>query len=665
MAHNILVIDHDAQLLELLTQVFTKYGYEVFTARDGEEGFKIFAERTVDVILLDAVLPKKSGFDVCKEVRRSGPRGEKTGLIMATGLLRSDIFQKQAMQQAKVDALFYKPFSVEDLISKTKELAERSRPGQGARVKPAADVASSPPSQPPKAQATQASARDQAPSAAGPGRSVTQTVVPAPSPTTGPPGPTGHRARGTDAVLAQAGPVGRAADIAVRILATARARFSGVLRLVSGADELKLGFLRGIFVGATDNLREQLLGERLWRSGRLTNEQMLALNARMVQKRERVAEALLALGFVQGPEALALVDSQARSRLRRALAWRGRVEFIADETQALPLAVGAYDLTEVILEFAVEPSQAAEATSFVLDHKTEALKKTAGFEAGLAAWARLRPQSTLPGLFFSGDPTVAQAAASASSSSDVYALWLAGLVTTPNDPLVNGSIPRPTLHDLPVERVDAAAVDLVCSTLLRVRGRSAHDFLELPPTASGEQIRERISAMRGRVGRDVLSDKALGPAKAAARELWDLIDEAEMLSLQGGAPVAVRPAAIAQPHRGLAAEERFLLGQLALADGKLEAASGYFDEAVKESPDDPEYGAHLAWVQILMGERDLGLSRLSAIQERHPEAVRPQFFRGLLAMRDGDVAGARRHLSDCVARAPHDVEIMTALVALG
>ena len=53
------------------------------------------------------------------------------------------------------------------------------------------------------------------------------------------------------------------------------------------------------------------------------------------------------------------------------------------------------------------------------------------------------------------------------------------------------------------------------------------------------------------------------------------------------------------------------------------------------------------------------------IQERHPEAVRPQFFRGLLAMRDGDVAGARRHLSDCVARAPHDVEIMTALVALG
>lgn len=99
-------------------------GYEVVEARDGEEGVRKALSEKLDLILLDVMLPKKNGLDVCRELRE---RGVAVPIIMLTA--RSQETDKVIGLEVGADDYVTKPFSVRELLARVRaHLRRASRP---------------------------------------------------------------------------------------------------------------------------------------------------------------------------------------------------------------------------------------------------------------------------------------------------------------------------------------------------------------------------------------------------------------------------------------------------------------------------------------------------------------------------------------------------------
>ena len=68
----ILVVDDDTNICELLRLYLTKEGYQVTVANDGEEGLEKFNQVKPDMVLLDVMMPKMDGLEVCRRIRKAG-----------------------------------------------------------------------------------------------------------------------------------------------------------------------------------------------------------------------------------------------------------------------------------------------------------------------------------------------------------------------------------------------------------------------------------------------------------------------------------------------------------------------------------------------------------------------------------------------------------------
>lgn len=84
MARRILVVDDDILVLEALGELLTAAGYEVRVATRGQEALEIFDQEHFDLLILDVVMPKMTGLDVCGEVRKRGDEKSKVKIIMLT-----------------------------------------------------------------------------------------------------------------------------------------------------------------------------------------------------------------------------------------------------------------------------------------------------------------------------------------------------------------------------------------------------------------------------------------------------------------------------------------------------------------------------------------------------------------------------------------------------
>jgi CheY-like chemotaxis protein len=709
----LLLIEDEPDIRLLLDRYLKRSGFLVQTANDGEAGLAAFEQSHFDIIVTDGLLPKKTGFEIAASVR-SSPKGKDIPIVMITAAFKTARSKKEAMDEG-VDAFFTKPFILTDLRDKLVELlakqgktvgappkAEAPKPEAGkpeARTskpdapRPDAPRPDAPKPEAPKAEAPKAEARSAKPE-------VRSAKPEAPKPEkTRSDGPKARPALPTGAVETMH-------DAARALLSAARARLSGLVRFTDGDSRLEIALIRGVVVGASDNLREHLLGERLWKEGRLTTDQMRALNARMAEKGERVAEALLALGLCTADEALAFVDEQARTRVRRALTWTGTVECVEDEAAAQRFAVCSLDVAEIVLAFGLEELQKNEAERFVAANKQKKLERGGGFDSLLMALARVLPTSQLPGAVLAGTPTVAEAAR-ASSPAEVFAAWLAGLVRLPEDPPPDARpLPELMRAETASTRVDKELVTLVCATLLKARGRSFYELLDVPRNIASEDALEKLAALTKKVGPAAAGGRSLGPASAAARELWNLLEDArktfsmpswreahdQIHKERPPAPPAPPPrtptpppaspvaddVTLAPPARTPAPppspvevrksqaqpEDSFLRGQQALAAGDFVVALGCFELALASKPKDPEYQSYLGWTLVLSGDTPGGVARLMDAKRAHPQATRPQFFLAMCAARRGDVARARSLLEECARKSPHDVEIKAALSAL-
>ena len=119
MSTTILVIDDDVNICEMLRIYLENEGYEIKTANDGAEGLNAFKIYEPDLVLLDIMLPKKDGWQVCREIREISSKP----VIMITA--KGDVFDKVLGLELGADDFVVKPFDMKELSARVKAVLRR------------------------------------------------------------------------------------------------------------------------------------------------------------------------------------------------------------------------------------------------------------------------------------------------------------------------------------------------------------------------------------------------------------------------------------------------------------------------------------------------------------------------------------------------------------
>lgn len=119
MAHKILIADDEPNIVLSLEFLMKREGYEVHVAENGDDALARVAEVMPDLVLLDVMLPRRSGYDVCQQIRANPDwRGVKVLMLTAKG--RDTEMQKGLALGA--DAYITKPFATKELVARVKQL---------------------------------------------------------------------------------------------------------------------------------------------------------------------------------------------------------------------------------------------------------------------------------------------------------------------------------------------------------------------------------------------------------------------------------------------------------------------------------------------------------------------------------------------------------------
>jgi DNA-binding response OmpR family regulator len=120
----ILLVDDEDSIQKLLTYPLERDGFRVIPARDGEEALERFAAEKVDLVVLDVMLPKLDGIEVCKRLRAEST----VPIIMLTA--RDDEFDKVLGLELGADDYITKPFSIREFRSRVRALLRRAGTSQ-------------------------------------------------------------------------------------------------------------------------------------------------------------------------------------------------------------------------------------------------------------------------------------------------------------------------------------------------------------------------------------------------------------------------------------------------------------------------------------------------------------------------------------------------------
>ena len=115
MSKRILIVEDEKNIVDILSFNLGREGYDTLEAYDGETGLKLALEENPDLILLDLMLPKMDGFDVCRAVRE---KNRSTPIIMLTA--REEESDKVFGLELGADDYITKPFSMRELLARIK-----------------------------------------------------------------------------------------------------------------------------------------------------------------------------------------------------------------------------------------------------------------------------------------------------------------------------------------------------------------------------------------------------------------------------------------------------------------------------------------------------------------------------------------------------------------
>ena len=116
----IMIVDDDLNICELLRLYIEKEGFSVVTVNDGETAVKTFEKEKPDLILLDIMLPKLDGWQVCREIRKTS----QCPIIMLTA--KGEVFDKVLGLELGADDYMVKPFEAKEVIARIRAVLRRS-----------------------------------------------------------------------------------------------------------------------------------------------------------------------------------------------------------------------------------------------------------------------------------------------------------------------------------------------------------------------------------------------------------------------------------------------------------------------------------------------------------------------------------------------------------
>ena len=118
---HVLIVEDEEGLILTLTDRLVSEGFDVTSARDGKEGYEAASESKFDLIILDLMLPKMNGYDVCRDLRIAGVQ---TPILMLTA--RGETIDKVLGLKLGADDYLTKPFEVVELLARIEALLRRS-----------------------------------------------------------------------------------------------------------------------------------------------------------------------------------------------------------------------------------------------------------------------------------------------------------------------------------------------------------------------------------------------------------------------------------------------------------------------------------------------------------------------------------------------------------
>lgn len=133
MLSKILVVEDEPAILRGLQDNLRLEGFDVLTASDGESGYKLATQAKPDLMILDLMLPRMSGYEVCRKLRADGVN---TPILMLTA--RSEETDRVLGLDLGADDYVTKPFSIRELLARVRALLRRAQPAVAVAV-PALD----------------------------------------------------------------------------------------------------------------------------------------------------------------------------------------------------------------------------------------------------------------------------------------------------------------------------------------------------------------------------------------------------------------------------------------------------------------------------------------------------------------------------------------------
>jgi DNA-binding response OmpR family regulator len=140
MKQRILIVEDEAPLASGLNDLLSGEGYQSLVAADGRQALEVFRRRKPDLVLLDVMLPEKSGYEVCREIRRQDPR---VPILMLTA--KGEELDRIAGLELGADDYIVKPFGIGELLARIRaafrrQSAQAEGPGEEAEELAFADV---------------------------------------------------------------------------------------------------------------------------------------------------------------------------------------------------------------------------------------------------------------------------------------------------------------------------------------------------------------------------------------------------------------------------------------------------------------------------------------------------------------------------------------------
>jgi DNA-binding response OmpR family regulator len=132
MKKHLLIVEDDAHIRLGLCDALRAEGYEVTDCRDGAQATPLLKQRKPDLVILDIMLPGKSGYDLCREIRAAKNR---VPILMLSA--KGQEIDKVVGLELGADDYVTKPFSLRELLARVHALLRRAEPGGGATDIPA------------------------------------------------------------------------------------------------------------------------------------------------------------------------------------------------------------------------------------------------------------------------------------------------------------------------------------------------------------------------------------------------------------------------------------------------------------------------------------------------------------------------------------------------